>query len=75
MELNMGHREAIGWGFLKSATIHGKFIKHRSHIALLLPVVIWLLVFAFLPATQHTIFLQNCDMPKFRQNPTGERHN
>lgn len=36
----MGLHEAIGWGFLETSTIHGKFIKHRDHAAFLLIVVI-----------------------------------
>ena len=37
---NMGLHEVIGWGFLETSTIHGKFTKHRDHAAFLLIVVI-----------------------------------
>lgn len=39
-EPNVGLHETTGWGFLEISTIHGKLIKHRSHIAFLLMVAI-----------------------------------
>lgn len=36
----MGLREAIGWDFLETSMIHGRFTKDRDHAAFLLIVVI-----------------------------------
>ena len=72
---NMGLHEAIGWGFLETSTIHGKFTKHRDHAAFLLIVVIWIPGFHF-----PTLYPTHCFLTELRhaEIPMGsysERHN